>query len=312
LKCCQVIYSQNEAIYCEFSGNYTCAISVYNPNGFNNFTTINGTHLTGKNDENVLNVYSFAASNTKNIPSIICEKFINIQKIELNQNGIRTINEYSFKNCQKLYYLDLKFNKISEIDEKSFNNNLMLQYLYMYDNQLTNIPENLFLNLENLSILRLNGNNITDLPADIFKPLKKLVDLSFSRNKISKLRMEWFEKLEKLNFLWIYKNLIEDFQQNIFAPLKSLTNLYSGTNNLSVIHSDSFGTHPYLKLIAFDSNEIIAIDEQIIDNTNVTNFYMSKNVCANVNITDSSASREYMRTQLRQCFENYNDLVIGK
>lgn len=308
----RVIIGQTGSISCTYSnsGNYTCALAINNPNGFNNFSYINGTHLTGLNDDNVLHVRTTSTIST-NVPSIICEKFKSLQSISLNRLQINKIDEYSFKECQNILYISLSFNKISVVDEKAFNNNLILRELWLYNNLIANLSVNVFLNLHNLKHLRININNITDLPANIFKPLKTLDSIAINKNKISKLRMEWFEDMKILRALWIGENFIEKFQKNIFAPLKNLLWFYSETNKLSVIQADSFGTHPNLKIISFANNQITAIDEQFIDNTGVTDFAMVGNICSDANITDTSTTRDFMRTELRQCFENYNNLPTG-
>jgi len=286
-----IICGQNELISCEYhaiSSGYTCNLKITNPNGFNNFTAINGTHLTGMADNDVKIIISNSQSNTLNVPSIICEKFKNAETINLYLSKIRRIDDYSFEKCKKLLYLELISNLITVIDEDAFEENVNLQKLYI------------------------GLNPITDLPEDLFEPLKNLTVLSFSRSEISILRPEWFEPLGNLKTLSIYENPIEIFPKKIFEPLKNLSVLYSYKCNLKEIHSDSFGVHPYLKTISFHLNQIDAIDERIIDNTNVTNFYMTMNLCADVNITDTSASRESMRTALKTCFENYEELYPGK
>ena len=288
----QYILGQNSLLSCDYyvsiSSGYTCILKLINPNGFNNFTTINGTHLTGMTDNDVIVISSNSQSNTQNIPSIICEKFKNTEMIMMYLNNIQRIDDYSFEKCEQLLYLELISNLITEIDEDAFEENIKL--------------EKLFIGL----------NPLNDLPEDLFEPLKNLTVLSISRNQITALRPEWFEPLENLQTLWIYENPIEELPKNIFKPLRNLIGLYAYKCNLKEISSESFGIHPQLTTFSFHMNQIEAIDERIIDNTNVTNFYMTTNLCADINITDTSASRQSMRTDLRNCFDNYDELYPGK
>ena len=170
------IYGQ--VLSCSFKNDdyydYICDLAITNPEGFNNFTGIDGSHLEGKTNDDVRRIDRAFGSNSTNVPSIICETFKNADFIKLWTSQIQNIDENSFKNCRKLEYLDLQQNKITNIDEKSFDENLALIYLLLNDNHLTTLPDGIFDSLQNLEILYLNTNQIKDL------------------------RVEWFEKLGNL------------------------------------------------------------------------------------------------------------------
>jgi len=309
----QTIYGQ--ILSCSYrndtSYGYTCVLTIQNPNGLNNFTGINGTHLTGKSNNDVRHIYNDYRSNTINIPSIICETFQYATRIVLQSIGIQTVDEYSFKSCKNLLYLSLAGNKISKFDEKSFSEKLELQTVHVNNNQLTTLPANVFANQQKLKELWLYRNKITDLPENIFHSLTNLTILDMDNNQIKNLSSEWFKNLHKLYILYLFANQIEELPKNVFSSLKELTLISLGRNKLKVIHSDSFGISPNLTEVYFGDNQINAIDVRFIDNTGVQQLDMTNNSCANANIFDNSTSRQSMRNTLQTCFNNYKTLYPG-
>ncbi|KAL7043551.1 hypothetical protein ACKWTF_001568 [Chironomus riparius] len=283
------VCGQNEALSCNYSNSssgYSCGLKIINPNGFNNFTGINGTHLTGMTDIDVLHVYK-SLSNTLNIPSIICETFQNTQTIELTASGIQLIDEDSFQKCTKLQYLDLKNNKIRQFHKNAFKENSELAYLLLWYNQITELPEDPFSNLQKLVRLDFELNNITILPENIFNPLTGL------------------------SVLYLEKNSIEVLPRNIFSSLQNMSTLVMHNNKLKILHSDSFGHLPKLEAVNMNSNQIDAIDGRLINNTGVISFELRSNLCVSKDIFDNSDSRESMRADLKLCFENYDRIMSG-
>lgn len=172
------VYSQNEDLTCSYSYSdvhgYTCLLIISNLNGFNNFTTINGIHEAGKSDKDVQRIIGSPMSNTTNIPSIICEKFKNIQSIDLTEVEIQIIDEKSFKYCQKLSSLRLNSNKIIKIAENSFTNNLKLSYLLIFGDQSSALPDKFLQNQTKLEIVYVFDRRVTDLPNKVFNSIKNL------------------------------------------------------------------------------------------------------------------------------------------
>ena len=270
------------------SWGYTCDLKIINPNGFNNFTLINGTHLEGMRNEDVWWINRVFGSNSSNIPSIICETFNNAVRIDLSSVGIQSVAENSFRNCKNL------------------------QHLYLYSNQIAIWPVNIFQKQQKLVELSIHSNNISDLPENIFDPLQNLDDLVLAINPIKNLRNEWFEKLGNMRELRLQDMQIEELPKDVFSSMKKLELINLGINKIRVIHADSFGILPNLTTVYISNNQIDAIDEKFIDNTGVQFLDMTYNKCANVYIYDLSASRESMRNKLQVCFENYQLLMPGQ
>ncbi|KAL7043529.1 hypothetical protein ACKWTF_001559 [Chironomus riparius] len=231
------IFGRLSCNYVVLPSGYTCNLTINNPFGLNIFVNINGTHVSGYTDSDVLRVVRAAGSNTPNIPSIICSKFMNVEHIELQSITIFNVDDYSFAGCTALTFLTLAGNFVSTIHENAFQRNLNLHTLYLLRNQLTTLPENVF------------------------------------------------QHQQKLNTLC--------------------------GNSLTTIRADSFGFLPNLVFADVTFNAINAIDENFINNTDISRIDMRGNFCANKDIFDPSISRDIMRADLRECFNNFQTTMSG-
>lgn len=283
-----LVYGQNEVLSCDYVVNsafgYTCALTILNPNGLNNFNGISGTHLAGKTDLDVIAIMFYkTGSNSTNFPSIICQKFPNLLRIVLNSFGLQSIDDYSFRSCKNLQYIQLRHNKINIIHENSFQNNPELLDIYLENNQISVIPEKLLLNLP------------------------KLKGLDFGRNKISSITPNIFNELISLEHLFLNENLLSDLPLNVFSSLKNMTLIYLYGNKFEIIHAYPFGVLPKLKSASLHSNKIYAIDEKFIDNTSINLIQMVGNICADKRIEDFP-TRYVLKAELKVCFDNYRTI----
>jgi hypothetical protein len=298
----RVSYGQLRVLNCVYRNNdtngYTCDITIQNPLGLNNFASIGGTHLPGMTDNDVKRVFRVSGSNSRNVPSIICDKFQNLTYIDLNRIGIEALDDKAFKNCK--------------IHENAFIDNLELKVLFIDGNWLSSLSENIFKNQHKLTSLALMRNRFSDLPKNIFNPLQKLTYLQLGLNQLKNLRIEWFLPLENLGTLVLYYNQIEELPRNIFLPLKRLWAIHLNYNNFKVIKHNPFRGLSSLQYIHLDNNKIEAIDEKFIDNVGVLRLYMENNICVNQTIYDNSVSKFSMRETLHDCFENFDNILLGK
>lgn len=311
------VVGQSPSIKCDYgftsSNQYTCTMAIYNPSGLNNFSEINGTHVTGMTSSDVQRIFlDGMPRNTLNFPSIICQTFKNAFTIDFVAAGIERLDADSFSNCTQLLMLILLANRINRIDENVFINNHDLRHLEFRENRITELPENLFASQQRLTFLSLYGNNVSDFHDNTFKPLKNLEHLNLASTRVTKLKHSWFEPLENLREIYIFNNQIEEFPEGIFASLKNLWIISAFSMNLTVIHSDSFGHLPRFSHIILNNNNIYAFDERFVDNTVLSNLIMERNICVNESIADHSPSRPALRNMMRTCFENYEALLNGK
>lgn len=169
---------------------YSCKLTVDNPNGSNNYTDIQGTHLEGFSDELVVYAEALSDSNSFNVPSIICEKFKNLKSLYFSKSGIRQINDFSFRSCSKLTTLGFTNNSLLEIGSDSFAT------------------------LTELETLMMTYSSIEELPVGIFSPLVNMHTLWIYNNKLRVIRFETFGQLLNLKNVYVSMNEIEAIDEN--------------------------------------------------------------------------------------------------
>lgn len=208
-----------QGLSCTYSNNYefgySCIISILNPNGFNNFTTISGTHLAGKSDYDVQYIIRTIGSNTLNVPSIICNKFPNTKIIIFDGIRIQRIDENTFDSCKNLTRLWLHRNNIPDLPENIFAPLVNLQDLALSENTISNISVELFKNLPNLEFLYLHNNRIEELPRNAFSSLKKLEIIYLNENGLKIIHSDSFGTLPNLKFISLYVNQINAIDERL-------------------------------------------------------------------------------------------------
>lgn len=335
-----LVLGQNEFARCAYRAGttYFCDFTIFNPRGVNNFHTINGTHITTSyNDAYVNTLINLSGSITTVVPTIICEKFINLQRVTLCDLQIEELNmenDNSFKKCINILYIELCRNNISEISGNTFGTSTKLQDLRLYDNGIKNVSEYAFINLYNLTTLWLNDNQIANLPLDVFKPLENLRTLNLNDNKIVTLKLELFQHLKRLEtlhlqrnkittvvtfdvaipvyYLYMNENSLKQLPEKAFNFYLNLNTLHLHNNTFEIIHSNAFGNMPNLRSVRFDNNNINSFDPYFFNLTGVMYLNMTRNVCANEHIFDNSTSRFSMRVILADCIYNYENDGVGK
>jgi len=130
-----LIASQTATISCNYrqiAANYpyTCDLTLVNPVGLDNFDRIQGEHLAGRNDSDVVLVTAYN-QNSRLVPSVICRQFPNLRDLYLSSSNIININEAAFVDCRNLEHLMLSFNEISEVPDNTFRNNERLDFIYL-------------------------------------------------------------------------------------------------------------------------------------------------------------------------------------
>lgn len=122
---------------------YTCQLTINNPEGSNDFTSIPGNHVEGFTDADVLLVDSFG-QNSRNIPSVICQQFPNLRDLYFAVNNVEVIDETSFADCENLVSTILLFNSIRRVPANTFRNNRNLEFIYLNWNGLEELNQDSF------------------------------------------------------------------------------------------------------------------------------------------------------------------------
>lgn len=207
LQQCTDNFIQESNIVCEY-GNlddmYMCTLASHNPRGFDGFTSIEGEHLEGLANENVVMIYANGA-NMRNIPSVICQQFPNIWEMMFTRSNIEQLSEASFRNCTGLQYVFIMENLIRSIPDNTFANSPNMVYLSMNVNRISSIGPNAFRGTS-IEILDLANNRIQHFDPRSYETINStLRTLDFMNNQLRGFPYAAFENVAgKLRGVYFY------------------------------------------------------------------------------------------------------------
>lgn len=176
---------------------YTCKMSIEE----GAFDKICGEHLRNLSDEDVKRV-QLIHGNSKILPKIICEKFINLESFEIDvlEIEIQEISEESFSHCENIEILLIKMSENVEISENAFKHNLKLRQLQIKsDLQAPEISwnEKWFQNMESLKEFVFYDSRFLKIPRNAFKKAN-LTYIDIGNSKIQEFSNESFGNLRNL------------------------------------------------------------------------------------------------------------------
>lgn len=275
-----VAVAQQPSLSCRFyfhnsNQEYECYLSIYNPNGLNNFTEIDGAYLEGFTNADVTLLVGSAYST--NVPEIICNTFPNLVSFELHFGEITEIDDTSFSKCSQLTKLWLSQQRISSIVPNAFVNLRDIKTINLDDNLLTTLPENVFSNQQSLTDLRLGWNLFEDIPLGLFRPLENLQYLDLNRCNLNASINQLFEKNARLKSLDLSQNRIA-LSENSFTGLDELEYLYLGYNDIKEIPPRTFAATPNLRSLYLYGNSFTKLSADAFPNLGrLTLLHLSSN-----------------------------------
>jgi len=215
----------------------------------------------------------------------------NLERLDLSQNRLISLNEKSFSELNNLKYLNLSWNKLDFESEKSFfrgQNNL--EQLDISFNQIKYLNTNrTFEYLASLKSLNMSNNYLNSLNAFLFGYLTRLNVLNLASNNLSLLNEGCFLNLNQLKILKLSNNRLTnlEFLRENRNFTKSLQGLELGSNRIDFIGANDFEFNRELTFLNLNSNPIKAIQgnafERIdflaslkLSNTSINVFYINK------------------------------------
>lgn len=105
--------------YRAFDTDYICSLTIFNPLGRDTFVEVEGEHLEGRNNSEVVSLYGSYA-NTLNFPARICQQFPNLVEISMLRTGIEYIDSTSFADCARVLSIQLHANLIETVPDFTF------------------------------------------------------------------------------------------------------------------------------------------------------------------------------------------------
>ncbi|KAJ6636522.1 Leucine-rich repeat-containing protein 15, partial [Pseudolycoriella hygida] len=299
--------------YVNYGSVYGCELTINNPNGFNGFSAIEGTHLSGYNNARVGVLYRVSGVTT-NVPQIICNTFPNLHSLDLHNTGMLTIDDNAFRGCTQVAQLDLWQNKINSISANAFDSLRNVQFLNLEQNNLTSIAPNLFANQAKLQMLYLSQNKFSDFPVGIFRPLESLLHLGIGFSNLSEINPQWFgSNNTKLVDLHVGGNILPD----TFAGLTSLSYLQTGYAPIRQIHAGAFRGLGNLKTLIISHCQLNQIQSTAFEDLTSLNYInLEQNEIADignsmvplVNLREASFRNNYLTTIRRSNFGTVTNL----
>ncbi|XP_041797845.1 toll-like receptor 21 [Chelmon rostratus] len=173
----------------------------------------------------------------KNMSAIINDLPPSAVNLTISINPVWHIPNRSFVHLPNLQRLRLDNNKLRIIDQFAFQKLFQLQSLNMSCNSISELSPSLFNDLHNLTFLSLTKNKLKQLPEGIFSTVLKLDTLIMRQNFLLNFSGigQSVSHLQHLKMLDLcFNNLTSLNHSNASLP-KSLTTLYLCRNNLSTL-----------------------------------------------------------------------------
>jgi len=126
--------------------------------------SISGTHLTGKNNDNV-DFFYVSQGQVNYFPHGLNKTFKNLRGITIGNAGLKEVHQRDLKDYPKLMNLYLYNNNLQILEKDLFEFNPNLETIYLHTNKITHIDPNVFDKLSKLKSLYLNSNTCINMEA---------------------------------------------------------------------------------------------------------------------------------------------------
>ena len=200
-----------------------------------------------------------------------------LYKLGLNQNNLRGVEPFSFKNLESLILLELMSNKLTKIENNTFIGLSCSEgKLLLESNDISILEFDAFKGL-GFKEINLNNNNLKIIRKGVFSQAFNLEVLYLESNQITEIESNSFIENERLTTVWLEFNKIKFIHLNLFN--KNLIKLRLNTNYLSNLDSETFAdeselvelyiTDMKLQLIDFKLNKFSKLEKLDISNNYV-------------------------------------------
>ncbi|XP_071953721.1 uncharacterized protein [Antedon mediterranea] len=234
-----------------------------------------------------------------------------LETLNLSNNKITTICDYSFRNSTRLKVLYLQMNDIKYLRRNHFKGLEKLQLLNISDNGIRQIDSRTFEDLSNLKELYLRDNIIythmlksidfsglvelqtLDLSKNSFRKviglnvISSLLKLRLDENDIRKIGGSSFRNLNKLQILSLKRNGLKSINNIVGSAqngrqLRQLEYLYLSQNRIKNVSSRVWKAMSNLKELWLDSNEISEVPPGLNKLTNLQKLVLRDNKIVSV------------------------------
>lgn len=175
--------TQGVIIKCDFSITYWntvgfcyhCRATIVNTANSSELTGVQGNHLWGQGNNQVLSL-SLSGQNAPKILKNINKFFPNLIALDWFNTNLQSISAGDIKQFAKLNVLSVSSNKIVSLEGQLFSNTKKLKSIYFNNNQLRSVGSGIFSGLNELTHVEFLNNPCINTKAIGASNVKKLGD----------------------------------------------------------------------------------------------------------------------------------------
>ncbi len=191
------------------------------------------------------------------IGDVVMENFFQYMTLlNLSDNKITALAQFTFSNLAALESIDLQGNEIRTVAPRTFCNLPALKRVHLNNNRLTKIESTLFDNVPELELVALHENEITELRALTFDGLPQLHTVHLNNNRIVTVAPTAFNNVPQLRWIDLSNNRIAQLVANAFSDLLQLKDLNLARNELSLINGAALVQLPQLTTLDLKHNHL--------------------------------------------------------
>lgn len=163
----------------EIFGLHSINLTTILSNSFYNCYKLKSLHMDGN-------------KNLEDLPEGFAEECSNLKNIYMNGNGLKIIDENSFRGLYNLNYLMLSKNQIQTLPASIFIHTPNLEFLFLDHNQIKIFHPNIFYSTRKLQTLSVTHNFISTISSDLFRNNPLLDHMFFDKNEINEIEPKFF------------------------------------------------------------------------------------------------------------------------
>ena len=271
-------FSSNQALrYVDFNGNLLSRIHQGTLVGIqkvihidlsnNNLDNVDGA-FAGMSELSRLDLSNNAITE---ITQFTFRDLVNLRYLLLAGNKIADINRRSFRSLTKLMYLVLKANPINVVPRFQFNS-AFLSYIDLSECELHRLPRGL---PNSVRYLQLRRNNMTSLSKAFFEDCPYVSILVLDDNGIVSIASGTFQHMTYLQQLWLNNNRLDEIPQQL--PTSLLRLLMDG-NRIRNVSAGTFASGCRLNTLSLMGNQLEHIEYNSLHTLlNLTSVDLSNN-----------------------------------
>lgn len=154
-----------------------------------------------------------------------------LEKLTLNENRIKQIDEDAFKSNENLKLVDLTKNQLKTVKFSLFVGLTKLDALYLSMNPIELPKKKPFMKSNSLKHLKLNNCTLSIVYSETFADLRNLESLDLNQNQLTQIPVNSFRSNIKLKSLYLESNQLKFFSTSTMESLPQLVELCLDNND---------------------------------------------------------------------------------